>query len=236
MDLKAKAASHIRCKPVADFIIKLLNTMPPGVESASQFDSAETDSFLIYSGDPCDIVIILLEGTIRIENELQNGILYTIDKVEPPHFIGAAECFADIPLYRGSIVCETRCFYISIPSDRFMEWMKASNSALFTFTTNYVKTIIRQVSKDRTFLFFPGEIRLAYQFIHYFETQSVDGVCTLKIPRHQLADETRISVKTVNRCINKMKKKNVISQHGHYISINQKQYELLSSMIEEAEL
>lgn len=190
---------------------------------------------IIQAGDYADSVYFLIDGSVRLMNELPNGIIYSFAILHTTAILGETEAFGKITNYRGSVVCETDCKTLYIPQHIFLKWMKESPESLYRITVEVILKTTTQTSRDRAFLFFSGQNRLVYQLAKYYEEKAENGVCVLTIPRYQLADEIGFSVKTVNRCIAKLKKKNLINQKGKQITITKENYESLKKFLIDAE-
>jgi CRP/FNR family cyclic AMP-dependent transcriptional regulator len=233
MDFISNVLNVVSSKKDQQFFIDLFKTMPSHLMADCRICSAGQGTTLIYAGDPCETVFILVSGTIKITSEFLNGIIYSFAKVYAPSFLGETESFSGFSYYRATVACETDCHYVAMSKNQFIKWMKSSNDALFTITTSITKKIAQQSARDRTFLFSSGESRLAYQFTQNYENNAQNDVCRIKIPRYQLADEICLSIKTVNRCIAKLREKNFFTQEGRVIIINKEQYQRLLNLLKE---
>lgn len=231
MDYFSKALDTISSKSNKQFFEDLFKTMPSAIAETCITCNGQKTKYLIRTGDACNMVYVLLKGKVRVCFELPNGINYTIAIFNAPSFLGETETFSGFPCFRASVIFETDCTYIAIPRAQFIKWMKTSSDALFTITTSITRKIAKQATRDRTFLFSSGESRLAYQFTQYYEISSKNDICKLNIQRSQLADEICLSVKTVNRCISKLKENNLICQKGRTITITKAQYERLLDFV-----
>ena len=227
MKLIERALENITSKNVTSYITQLMAHMPDYLMERCSIRSVKPGSYLVQSGDTCRTVYILISGVVKIFYEMKNGIIYSFDKLEPPQLLGETESFSQFPYYRATVVCDTACKFIAIRKSDFLDWMKVDNEALYMLTVNITKKITKQTARDRSFLYYSGINKLAFQLSQYYEESSSNDICILKIPRYQLADETCMSIKTVNRCISKLKENGLITQNSRFISIDKKQYNAL---------
>lgn len=229
MDVLNNALQSVTGKEHRKFYGELFGTMDRATADRCKLLAYKKGMCIIKTGDPCASVWFLMSGVAGVTYELASGIFYSFAKFEVPSLLGEMEAFSGHPVYRATVVCETDCVFVTLPTESFLRWMKESNTALFTLMTYLTKKIAAQTVRDRSFLFSGGEKRLIFQLIQYYENNQKNGVCVLRVQRYRLADEICASIKTVNRCILKLKEKGMITQKGRTISIAKEQYELLGA-------
>lgn len=221
--LIAGAREEISRKWISD----MLRCMPAELQQKCQMIHRNKGKALMRVGDAAESVFLLIDGEVKIMNELPRGIIYVLGVLHAPGILGENEVLVNFPHYRGTVVCETECTFIYLSKADFLVWMKKSPEALYRVTVQIIVKNSSQVARDRIFLFSTGEKRLAYLLARYYEGKSKNDVCTLSISRRKFADEIGFCVKTIDRCISKFKSLAMINQQGMKITINRAQYMLL---------
>lgn len=224
-----KLINEIKDVKSRQWLSGLLQSMPAGVLENCRLLYRKKETTIMQVGDMAESAYLLIEGEVKIMNELPNGVVYSFGKLYAPGILGENELLANFPCYRGTVVCETDCKFIYLSKGDFLLWLRKSPEALYQITVEIIKRNASQVSHDRAFLFSTGEDRLAYLLARYYEVKAENDVCILKIPRSQLADEIGFCVKTVDRCIRKIKKSGLINQRGMKITITKEQYLMLQN-------
>lgn len=219
-----KLAAGARDLAASKWLSDILQFMPDDILQKCRLVNRSKGATLMRVGDAAEFVYLLIDGEVKIMNELPHGIIYAIGTLHAPGILGENEVLASIPCYRGTVMCDTNCKLIYLAKSDFLLWMKKSPEALYRVTIQIIVKNSSQVSRDRVFLFSTGEKRLAYLLASYYERKSENGTCILKIPRSKLADEIGFCIKTVDRCIAKFKQLNMIDRHGMKISITHEQY------------
>lgn len=209
---------------VDEWLHNILATMSDDIIEQVQKLKFNKNDIIINPDDPATSVYIVLKGSVKVQNILPTGAIYSFASLHAPFFLGEDEAFADITHYRGSVECETRCTALHLSRDLFLMWMKSNTECLFNVSSYIIQKHISQKIKDRSYLFFSGSARVAYCLSEHYVLQQKNDLCKLKITRVHLADEVGLSVKTVNRCIDKLKTNNALSVEGRYILIDKMQY------------
>ncbi len=201
----------------------LFETMPEDIRACCFPLRKVRGESITKTGSDADKVFFLLKGRAKIMNELPDGVLYSFAAVSAPALLGETEAFAELPFYRGTVVCETECRMVSMSSEVFLRWMHISHAALYTITASIVRKNCMQNSHDRALLFYTGVNRIAFHLLEYCTFPHAGGDFELKISREQLADEVGTSVKTVNRCLAQLEEQGLMNRRGHSICISKQQ-------------
>lgn len=208
-------------------LLKLLETIPADISRVLSVSTAQPDTVLAYAGDDFTTVYILLSGTIRLSYELNSEFSYEFASIKPLNILGETECFTNHPIYKASLICHTKCRYISMTKALFLSWMKNDSNALYCMTEYIAQKYTNQVRQDRILLSATGENRFIYLLFKYYNLHAIDGCCNITHPKESLADEICVSVKTISRCIAKLKEEKLISTKGHNLVITEPQYQAL---------
>ncbi|NCB94053.1 MAG: Crp/Fnr family transcriptional regulator [Clostridia bacterium] len=215
------------------YFLQILENMPPEIARGITISTAPADTILAYAGEDFKTVYILLEGIIKLSYELNTEFIYSFASIRPFNILGETESFTNHPTYKASLICHTQCSYIAMPKNQFLTWMHSDINSLYHMTEHIAHKYTHQVRQDRTLLSATGEERFIYLLVKYFYANHIGGTCTISAPKEQLADEICVSIKTISRCIAKMKKDGLISSKGHNIVITRAQAESLEDQYSE---
>ncbi len=216
---------------ITGWISQIIKKMPKDIMDNCSLNIYSKNDRIIEVGARAEKVYIVVKGNVKIKNMLPNGVVYSFASMRAPFLLGEDETFASIKHYRGIVDCEGKCVAICMSKETFIEWMHKDISVLYEISSFIIKKHITQKIKDRSYLFLSGKSRLAYCLSEYYNIKQKDNECLLKITREHLADEIGFSVKTVNRCIAKLKDEQALSIIGHGIRINEQEYKKLISLL-----
>lgn len=214
-------------EPQRGCFVDLFRNIPPGIEDKMIVREAGAGDTLARMRDKASTVYFLLEGRVRAQDEQYSGSVYAFAEFAPPSLFGEFEAFADCGFYRGTLICVTACVLLALPTQAFLEWMREDHEALFMRTEQITKQLIGQASSERKFRFSPAYERVLFYLTDMYRKGQKKGICRIDTARQQMADETGFSVKTIQRCLNTLKKRGLISAEGRAIVINSEQYQLL---------
>ncbi len=222
-----KLSSYVSKNAENKHLLAMLNTIPPDISRVLSVSTAEPDTILATAGDEFKTVYLLLNGSIRLSYELNQEFIYVFASIKAINILGETESFTNHPIYKASLVCHSKCHYISMSKALFLSWMKSDVNALFCMTEHIALKYTDQVRQDRILLSATGDNRFIYLLIKYYNIYATNGVCNITAPKENLADEICVSVKTVSRCISKLKNEKLIATKGHNLVITEKQYHAL---------
>lgn len=178
----------------------------------------------ITAEDEMDRILILLSGKVKAIEEHLSGDIYVFSRFESPEIFGEMEMFAGFKNFRASLVTETASVLVELPVDTFSKLLK-NNQDLFI---KRVEVVVKRSNNDerdnRFYLRLKAIDRIKLFFRYAYEQNQVDDLCTLRITRQEMADETGYSVKTVNRVVKELSEADLIKIIGQRIQINKKQY------------
>jgi len=214
-------------------LAEILLEMPDEISRTLNISRAEPGAVLAYAGDPFHSVYMLLSGVIRLSYELNTEFVYTFASVRAVGILGETESFTGHPVYKATIICHTRCSYIAMPASRFLAWMRQDAKSLLQMTRYLVGKYSEQVRQDRILLSASGDNRFLYLLIKYYGLYAENGICRIPESKENMAEEICVSVKTVSRCIGRLKAEDLLTVKGHNLIITRQQYRILSQRFNE---
>ncbi|WP_312641472.1 Crp/Fnr family transcriptional regulator [Hydrogenoanaerobacterium sp.] len=214
-------------------LFELIKNMPEPIEEKVRIIKKSAGDILVRMQDTAKNVYILLEGDIKAMNQQVSGAVYVFATFSAPSLFGEFEAFSQCSYYRGTLTCVTKCTLAVMPTEAYLNWMRKDHEALFQRTQQITKQLVDQAGSERNFLFFTGKDRLVAFLISCYQKTQVNGMCHIKVTRQQIADETGFCVKTVQRGLNQLKRKGMLTFDRREIVINQEQYRQLDELASE---
>ena len=219
--------------PQRAYLTELFRNFPAGMESMISQRRIEAGATLTRAQDKVSHVYVLLEGRVKVLDELYSGTVYAFAEFEAPSLFGEFEAFSGCERYRATLLCLTYCRFLSISASAFLEWMRCDQAALFMRTVQITKQLVGQASNERRFRFASAENNLLLYLTEAYRKGEKHGICRLSATRQKIADETGYCVKTIQRCLTALSKQGLISTEGAKIVIDAEQCLKLAAKNEE---
>lgn len=176
-----------------------------------------------YNAENCYYVVL---GELIVYNEFANGKSYIFEKVVHGDIIGEMEVLTNSKTYMSSVECKTDCVIILIPNFLYRYWLNTYHIFAIDVANRLAKMMsyiavkraeILTYSKDKSF----SNILISYCPKNFKKAFFITDT-------HQiLSEKLGLSLRTVNRIIQKFNKAGYISLEKGKILIKPEQYELL---------
>ena len=176
---------------------------------------------------------ILLSGKVKALEEYSTGKIYIFQKFSAPEVFGEMEALSDIPYFRASLITETKCVFITVPVSVYLDFLRNHSEYLYKRTKVILKRVLDAERDNMMYLMLEGIDRIKLYFIQHYELSVKGDICILKITRQQIAEETGLSVRTVNRVIKKLKEQDLLKVKKQKIIITEKQYNSMVESVDE---
>lgn len=207
-----------------EYFNKLFSKASESILDSINIIKVPKEKRFITAEDEMDRILILLSGKVKAIEEHLSGEIYVFSRFDAPEIFGEMEMLGGIKEFRASLVAETASVLVDLPVDIYAQLLK-DNLDLFI---ERVEVVVRRSCNDerdnRFYLRLKAIDRVKVFFLHAYEHNQVGGLCTLKITRQEIADETGYSVKTINRTIKELVEVDLIKTVGQKIKINKEQY------------
>lgn len=211
----------------------LLRSLRPEMETGGRVFHMSEGEVLLRAQEEATYIYLLLAGRVSGVDEMESGSVYAFAHFTAPAIFGEYEVFSDCPVYRGTLVCAGDCVLASLPRSTYLEWVRGDVDALFSRTCQMVRQLVDQTGTERSYLFLSGVERMSIYLCRAWEKSGENGLLHLNVARQQMADETGLSIKTVQRALLRFRKENLISCQGRAIKVNEKQYQGLRLLCRE---
>lgn len=170
---------------------------------------------------------IICDGDTRVINEFENGNVYMIEKNEPVDFIGEVTILAGMQETSVTIEALTSCTAMMFTRKDFEDWISRDIHFLKLVASHVAYKLYRSSFHNGAKLFYPPNFLILDYILKYVNDIGFekDNIVLIKKTRQDLNEELGITVKTINRTIQKLKEAGVISLSKGKISMSKEQYQ-----------
>lgn len=220
-----------------EYLSQYLANAPMWLLDAFQIVNMKKETVFIKENTEVDTIYILVEGIVKGIDYRILGIAYNYMRFYPIKVFGTMEILLELEKYMTTLITVTPCKMLVISRNKFEEWMRKDINTLLLETKSMGSYLLEQARKERVFLFVQGIDRVVLLFIQFYEEMAENKKCILKLTRQDIADYSGLSIKTINRAVNKMKTEGYISREGNKIIILESHYlnmkEYMSSRVDQ---
>lgn len=213
------------------YLENYLRNAPRWLMEAFQVVTIRKNTSFIHENDPVNTVYILVDGIVKGTDLRVYQINYDFMWFHPVEVFGAMEFLLDTAYYRTTLTTVTQCRMLKISKEQFGQWMVTDINALRMQTKAMTSYLLEQCRKERLYLFMQGEDRISLLLTQIYERNASDGRVVINLRRDDIAKNTALSVRTVNRAIIDMIDRGVLQKQGQKLILLQEQYELLQEQL-----
>lgn len=196
-----------------------INTYPEGTIIHQK------DELLEYFGIVC-------EGSHRVINEFENGNVYMIERNDPIDFVGEVTILAEKERTSVTIETLTECTVLYFSRKDFENWIAHDIHFLRLVSRKVAYKLYRSSYNRGSKLFYPPQYLLLDYLVKYLnEVKKQSGI--IPKTRQQLYEEIGISVKTLNRTIQKLKVEELVSTVKGKLYLSTEQVQAARDYLEE---
>lgn len=200
------------------------HTAPVWLMDSFKIEYMEKGHIFVRENAPVETVYIIAKGIIKATDYRVFSIAYDFMRFEGTYAMGGMEVVMDLDRYRTTLETVTPCTVITIPVAKFRKWLETDVQALKQEAKAIAGYLNKEARQDRAFLFLQGAERLEMILTQRYEKYNIDGVYETSSTRLELAEESGLCVKTINRSVKKLEEEGLIGRKGNRITINKKQY------------
>ncbi len=181
-------------------------------------------TIFLREGDPVDTMYFIAKGVIKGTDVRIYGMSFDYMISVGVYAYGGMELLMGLERYQTSLQALTDCIVLKIPTPQFAKWLNSDISALAQEARLMGGYLLEQTYKVRAFLFLQGADRLAMLLKTLYELDAPDGVLRLATNRQELSDFTGLSVKTITRAVQKLRRDGLVRKEGRVLVVNEEQY------------
>ena len=174
----------------------------------AQLMDVPADTILATTGDNCTNFMLLLEGTVRIFQDKEDGREMTLYRIVQGDvcLMSLNSLIHDRP-FRANAIAETKLSMILFSAEDFHEAMRVSDAFRLLILTSLVDTVCTIVQNFYTTAFDPLDMRLACLLGRLFERAGSDQ---LDITHQELSQELGTTREVVSRLLKKLEQQQCI--------------------------
>ncbi len=200
------------------------HTAPVWLMDSFKIEYMEKGHVFVRENELVDKVYIIAKGQIKATDYRVLGVAYDYMTFEGTYAMGGMEVVMDLDAYKTTLKTITPCIMITIPVGKFKKWLETDVTALKKEAKAVATYLNREARQGRIFLFLEGAERLELLLIQKYEEANVNEMYETSSTRQELAEETGLCVKTINRSVKKLEEEGLIGRRGNNITISKKQY------------
>ncbi len=178
----------------------------------------------VIQKDPLQAIYILVSGTVSVLEEYTDGNAYVFQENTAPTIFGEMESFAGMDCYIASLIAKTDCTFLVISKADYMHFMNMHKELYLKRLREDLSSVLQRGHKDRWTLQLQGVERIRLYLIRNYKKTGINQPYELLTTRQSIADETGLSLKTVQRAIKELKEQGDLTTKGHKILISEQQY------------
>ena len=208
------------------YLKELFKYLPEALAREMIYTEIKQGHYVLMAGSPSDTVYFVLKGQVSGLDYSRKGEAYSFMDFTHMYVIGDFEVFHDYAEYSVSIRAEQDCEMLKIPSDRYLQWIRHDENALFLRISNILSVLTAERKVYRKYLHMSCKERLAMLLATYYEEGKKDETGLLKVRETQseLANKIGFNVRSVQRGITSLEKEDQLSTAGGKIFVTHEQY------------
>ncbi len=207
------------------------HTAPVWLMDSFKIEYMEKGHIFVREHATVDKVYIVAKGIIKATDYRVFGVAYDFMRFEGTYAMGGMEVIMDLDKYKTTLETVTPCIVITIPIKEFKKWLDTDVQALKQEAKAVAGYLNKEARQGRAFLFLQGVERLELILTQRYEAYNVDGVYETSSTRMELAEESGLCVKTINRSVKKLEEENLIGRRGNRMTINREQYQIMKDAV-----
>ncbi len=210
----------------------LIDRMPREIKERCLVQKKSENNILFYKGDPLEYIYILCEGEVRVMNIFKKGSVYIVSDGGLAQFIGEQGVLAGEEYAAVTVITVSDCTFMKIHREDFLRWIDQDHE--FTkYLLNKLSERLYATSKEHGIRSnYPSQYLLQRYFVKTYEKYNTNEVC-IQAKRQEMADEVGISLRSVERSIENLKKENKIAVRKKKIYISKDQYVILKDSLDD---
>ena len=157
---------------------------------------------------------ILLEGSFRVFNELENGNLFMIEINEPISFTGEITLLAGHRITSVTLETITECRIAFLTPEQFDLWLH-EDIRLLRYVSERIAGKLYLTSYSRGERMFYSSKYVLLKYILDTCTETEDNTLVVRKTRQQICEEVGLSVNSINRLLNGFRQEGLVDmKHG----------------------
>ncbi len=211
-------------KRIRQLLAQIFETETDAILKNARIQELTRGKKFVIQKDPLKAIYILVSGTVSVLEEYTDGNAYVFQENVAPTIFGEMESFAGMECYIASLIAKTDCTFLVISTADYMQFMKGHQALYLKRLKEDLSSVLQRGHKDRWTLQLQGVERIRLYMIRNYKKTGNNQPYELLATRQSIADETGLSLKTVQRAIKELKEQGDLTTKGHKILMSEQQY------------
>lgn len=183
---------------------------------------------LIQKGERAEAAYFITSGKLYVQTEFLNGNIYQFSLLEKGTFVSDIEVLTGTYINAATLVAAEDTTVLKFPLRMFENELKRNIDFLYYVSSGIaVKMYFSSCIRGQN-LFKKGIHKVVLYLIHNYETDEMESdLVKIKKDRGVIASEIGISIKTLNRSIEQLKKERFITIDRGKITVSGEQFQKL---------
>lgn len=199
-----------------------LSEMPEELAGKFVFVHYEKGAFIQFKGSEVKRFGVVLEGSHRVINIFENGLVYMIERNDAISFIGEVALLCQYPTTSVSIQTLTPCTVMYIDKKYFEPWVAADPHFLRLLARDVARKLYRKSAKAGERLFYSAR----YIVLKYLVENYVPPVTRIAKTRKTICEEIGMSEKSFNRILSQFRDEGYLTMDRGKIVITSREHRL----------
>lgn len=226
MESKKQLLEAVSKSDRREYLNALFKYVPDAIVKTISCKKIKKGEYIIHEGTPCDMVYIILSGSIVGMDYQKQGRAYYFMDFAQMHIVGDFEVFGDIPEYCISICAAEECEILMLSAKYYSQWVQHDENALLLRIKNIMAMLTFEKKNEREYMFMNCKERLIKYLIKSYENKKHKNTGIYKIEKTQLelSDRIGFNIRSVQRNIAALEKEKLICIENGKITISKEQF------------
>ena len=182
-----------------------------------QVKTYQKNDLITMSGETCDRLLIIQEGSVKAEMNDYSGKTIKIEDMSAPWPLATAFLFGKENRFPVTVSATSEVEMVSIPKPEFVKLLQL-NSLILNNYLNTISTRAQFLSQKLKFLSFKT---IRQKIAHYLLEKAGDRLQTVEVPQsqEQLAEMFGVTRPSLARTLGEMAQEGLIETQRRYIKI-----------------
>ncbi|WAM33075.1 Crp/Fnr family transcriptional regulator [Caldicellulosiruptor morganii] len=180
--------------------------------------SFEKDEIIVFEGDECTSIGIILEGLVDIKKVLSSGKEYTITTLYPGDTFGEAVIFSSSNTFPAMVIAKCRTVILFLSKESIINLSKKSERFLYNFLNILSDRILLLNSKLKESTFITLRQKICNFLLEEYKKQKSFKI-KLPLSKYELAEKFNVQRPSLSRELIKMREEGLIDFWGKEIWI-----------------
>ena len=210
-------------------IVRKIPTLNPSLEHLLQHahqKSYDAKKVIIHEGDASDSLYYIIQGSVNVQAENEQGDEIILAYLNPGDFFGEAGLFnidfGEEGKRTAWVIARTACVIAEISYQKFKQIVNDDPAVMFLLTGQIFDRLKRTSQKVRDLIFLDVKGRIAHCLLELCDEPDAmthpDGM-QIKITRQDIAKMVGCSREMAGRVLKELEEDDLISAHGKTIVV-----------------